>query len=87
MEYTLHQNKFRARASIQRLCTALKGDRSAWGDMQPDDIVGMIHEQIGMSPTLWASMKRWVTSAVIGLTGYAMQATGYHTVAGALALR
>ena len=86
MEYTLYQNKFQARTSIKRLCEELKGDRSLWGNMEPDDVVGMIYEQIGMSPTLWASVKKWVRSMVTGLKGMVMQSIGYHAIAGLIAL-
>jgi hypothetical protein len=79
-EYTLHQNKYQARTSIKRLCAELKGDRSLWGDLSPDDVVGKIYEEIGMSPTLWTTMKRWVSSVVAKLVGLAARlAIGFHT--------
>jgi hypothetical protein len=82
LEYTFHQNKFEARASIQRLCAELKGDRSLWGVVSPDDIMEKIYEEIGMSPTLWTSVRKWVRSVVQRLISIATQAIAYKTGAG-----
>ena len=83
-EYTFYQNKFQARVSLQRLCHTLKESRSSWGDRGTDDVMAMIYEEIGMSPTLWERISKWVKTIVSIAVQLGVKAIGFHATGGAI---
>ena len=79
-DYTLHQNKYQARVSIELLCQALKEDRAAWQDLSVDQVMASICDQIGMETNLWTKIKRWVSSAISRLMEIGVRlGIAYHT--------
>jgi len=86
-EYTFYQNKYQARVSIQRLSDTLKKSRSSWDSMGTDDVMAMIYEEIGMSPTLWEKISKWVKTIVSRAVELGVRAIGLHATGEAIEWR
>ena len=84
-EFIFEQNIYKACSSLELLCQELKQNRASWQKLTVDHVMARICEEIGMSTTLWTSIKEWVTDIASKLKKAAgRRALGNSRTAGAL---
>jgi hypothetical protein len=83
-EYTLCQNKYKARVSLRNLCQALQRHRESLESLRTDHVMAEIYEEIGVSSPLWKKLVKAAVAALVVLGAVVTKAITTHPTGGLL---